>query len=76
MEAKYQGRLELTWTNKHKRLLAQPDGTCEWVTPADYRVAEIRLLLSPSNSVSGDTITAFKVASTCRRNSIGCRRKR
>jgi len=44
MEAKYQGRLELTWTNKHKRLLAQPDGTYEWVTPADYRVAEIRLL--------------------------------
>ncbi len=41
---KYDGRLELTWTNKHLRLLAHEDGTYEWVSPADYRVAEVRLL--------------------------------
>jgi len=40
----YQGRLELTWTNKHLRLLANEDGTYEWVSPSDYRVAEVRLL--------------------------------
>jgi adenine-specific DNA-methyltransferase len=41
---KYQGRLELTWTNKHLRLLAHDDGSYEWVSPSDYRVAEVRLL--------------------------------
>lgn len=40
----YEGRLELTWTNKQLRLLAQEDGSYEWVTPSDYRVAEVRLL--------------------------------
>jgi adenine-specific DNA-methyltransferase len=40
----YEGRLELTWTNKHLSLLAQEDGSYEWVPPSDYRVAEIRLL--------------------------------
>jgi adenine-specific DNA-methyltransferase len=40
----YTGRLELTWTNKHLRLLAHEDGSYEWVSPADYRVAEVRLL--------------------------------
>lgn len=40
----YEGRLELTWTNKDKRLLAHEDGSYEWVSPADYRVAEVRLL--------------------------------
>jgi len=40
----YEGRLELTWTNKHLRLLAQEDGSYEWVSPSDYRVAEVRLL--------------------------------
>ena len=40
----YQGRLELTWTNKHLRLLAHDDGRYEWVSPSDYRVAEVRLL--------------------------------
>jgi adenine-specific DNA-methyltransferase len=40
----YEGRLELTWTNKHLRLLAHEDGSYEWVKPADYRVAEVRLL--------------------------------
>lgn len=40
----YAGRLELTWTNKHLRLLAHDDGSYEWVPPEDYRVAEVRLL--------------------------------
>lgn len=40
----YEGRLELTWTNKTLRLLAHEDGRYEWVSPADYRVAEVRLL--------------------------------
>jgi adenine-specific DNA-methyltransferase len=40
----YTGRLELTWTNKPLRLLAQEDGRYEWVSPSDYRVAEVRLL--------------------------------
>ena len=40
----YEGRLELTWTNKHLRLLAHEDGWYEWVPPSDYRVAEVRLL--------------------------------
>ncbi|MDA8314256.1 MAG: site-specific DNA-methyltransferase [Actinomycetota bacterium] len=40
----YQGRLELTWTNKDRRLLAHEDGSYEWVSPSDYRVAEVRLL--------------------------------
>ena len=40
----YEGRLELTWTNKHLRLLANADGSYEWLDPADYRVAEVRLL--------------------------------
>jgi hypothetical protein len=41
---RYEGRLELTWTNKHLRLLADDDGSYEWVAPSDYRVAEARLL--------------------------------
>lgn len=40
----HEGRLELTWTNKSKRLLAHEDGSYEWIDPADYRVAEVRLL--------------------------------
>lgn len=40
----YEGRLELTWTNKDRRLLAHDDGSYEWVSPTDYRVAEVRLL--------------------------------
>jgi len=42
--ARYEGRLELTWTNKQQRLLAHEDRSYEWVAPADYRVAEVRLL--------------------------------
>ena len=44
MVDQYDGRLELTWTNKHLRLLAHEDGSYEWVPPSDYRVAEVRLL--------------------------------
>ena len=44
LQAKYRGRLELTWTNKPQRLLAEEDGSYQWVPPADYRVAEVRLL--------------------------------
>lgn len=40
----YEGRLELTWTNKHLRLLAHEDGSYEWVPPSDFRIAEVRLL--------------------------------
>lgn len=39
-----EGRLELTWTNKKDRFLATDDGRWLWVPPADFRVAEIRLL--------------------------------
>jgi adenine-specific DNA-methyltransferase len=41
---RYEGRLELTWTNKLLQLLADEDGGYEWVPPSDYRVAEVRLL--------------------------------
>lgn len=44
MAEQYEGRLELTWTNKHRRLLAYEDGSYVWVDPSDYRVAEVRLL--------------------------------
>ncbi|WP_186313722.1 site-specific DNA-methyltransferase [Paenarthrobacter nicotinovorans] len=62
MTAHYQGRLELTWTNKDRRLLAHDGGdTFEWVDPHDHRVAEIRLL----NSVTsvGDTAPETRRAS-------------
>ncbi len=42
--AAYSGRLELTWTNKHKTLLAHEGQNYEWVEPGDYRVSEVRLL--------------------------------
>ena len=42
MAEPYEGRLELTWTNKHLRLLAHEDESYEWVNPGDYRVAEVR----------------------------------
>lgn len=38
------GKLELTWTNKHLRLLSDEAGGYTWVSPSDYRVAEVRLL--------------------------------
>jgi adenine-specific DNA-methyltransferase len=42
--SEHEGRLELTWTNKHRRLLAAEDGSYQWLAAADYRVAEVRLL--------------------------------
>jgi adenine-specific DNA-methyltransferase len=44
MTDNYEGRLELTWTNKHLCLLAYDDGSYVWLEPSDYRVAEVRLL--------------------------------
>ena len=41
---KHSGRLELTWTNKRLRLLANRNEGYEWVPPHDYRVSEVRLL--------------------------------
>jgi adenine-specific DNA-methyltransferase len=38
------GKLELTWTNKHLRLLSDDEGGYTWLPPSDYRVAEVRLL--------------------------------
>lgn len=38
------GRLELTWTNKHLRLITDADGGYQWVDPSDPRVTEVRLL--------------------------------
>jgi len=38
------GKLELTWTNKHLRLLADESGGYTWVPPSDYRVSEVRRL--------------------------------
>lgn len=60
----YEGRLELTWTNKHLRLLAHGDGSYEWVPRSDYRVAEVRLLhnrgvageVSPERSRAKDNL--------------------
>jgi hypothetical protein len=46
---KHSGRLELTWTNKHLRLLSDDDGGYTWVAPSDYRVAEVRLLHDVDN---------------------------
>lgn len=40
----FRGRLELTWTNKDRRLVSHEDGSYEWVPATDYRVAEVRLL--------------------------------
>jgi len=40
----HSGKLELTWTNKHLRLLSDEEGGYTWVPPSDYRVAEVRLL--------------------------------
>lgn len=38
------GRLELTWTNKHLRLITTEAGGYHWVLPTDPRVSEVRLL--------------------------------
>ncbi|SIR95759.1 site-specific DNA-methyltransferase [Microbacterium sp. RURRCA19A] len=38
------GRLELTWTDKDRRLLSFEDGSFQWADRGDYRVSEVRLL--------------------------------
>lgn len=38
------GRLELTWTNKHLRLVTTEEDGYAWVEPGDPRVSEVRLL--------------------------------
>ena len=45
----YEGQLELTWTNKRLRLLAEEDDSYQWVDPADWRVSEVRLLREASS---------------------------
>ena len=44
LRSELSGRLELTWTNKHLRLLADDDGSHQWVPPSDWRVSEVRLI--------------------------------
>jgi adenine-specific DNA-methyltransferase len=43
-----EGKTELTWTNKHLRLITHEDPAAKppyaWVRPSDFRVAETRLL--------------------------------
>lgn len=41
---RHSGRLELTWTNKARRLHTTPEGGYEWVDPTDPRVTEVRLI--------------------------------
>jgi adenine-specific DNA-methyltransferase len=41
---RYEGRLELTWTNKHERLLAHDDGSYEWVSHPPKRASLTRRL--------------------------------
>lgn len=43
-DSRYSGRLELTWTEKDRRLVSREDGDYTWVPPSDHRVAEVRLL--------------------------------
>ena len=45
-EPQPRGTLELTWTNKHLRLIESAGGAYDyaWVEPSDYRFAEVRLL--------------------------------
>ena len=40
----YEGKLELTWTNKHRRCSHTRTRSYEWLPPTDYRIAELRLL--------------------------------
>ena len=40
----HEGRLELTWSNKHLRLHTTSEGEYEWVEPTDPRVTEVRLI--------------------------------
>ncbi len=79
----YEGRLELTWTNKHLRLLSDDEGRYEWVPPSDYRVAEVRLLhtvtdvgdvgdLATGNPmIRGDALNALRSLTRVRENEPG-----
>lgn len=40
----HSGRLELTWTDKDRRLISYEDGSFQWADRGDYRVNEVRLL--------------------------------
>jgi adenine-specific DNA-methyltransferase len=40
----HSGRLELTWTDKGRRLLSFEDGSFQWADRGDFRVNEVRLL--------------------------------
>jgi adenine-specific DNA-methyltransferase len=59
-----EGRLELTWTNKRQRLLADRSGGYEWTTPGDFRTSEVRLLhdvaavgaVSPDSNRAADNL--------------------
>ncbi len=42
--SQHTGRLELTWTDKDRRLLSFEDGSFQWADRGDYRVNEVRLL--------------------------------
>lgn len=48
----FEGRLELTWSNKSLRLPARQDGSHEWIPPSDFRIAEVRLLHAISSNPS------------------------
>jgi len=54
----------IIWTNKHERLLARDDGRYAWVPPADYRVAEVRLLRDAG------TVGAVAASDTRARNNL------
>lgn len=49
-----QGRLELTWTNKHLALLADEAGGYQWLDSGDHRIAEVRLLTQVEEGVVGE----------------------
>ena len=56
-----EGKVELTWSNKHLRLvtLDEPDGDAllyRWVRPSDFRVAEVRLLNEVGRVGEGDNL--------------------
>lgn len=59
------GRLELTWTNKHLRLISDPEGGYEWVDPGDPRFAEgyeavrVRRSSSAGTRLSRNSSSAF-----------------
>lgn len=61
------GRLELTWTNKHLRLIDGLDGSYEWVKPADWRVAGLRLLREAEEDFPRQSCSVQRVVRSNRR---------